>query len=315
MALMNPKKINTNHIIPFVCLICAFALSSCTTPAPQNTNNPSTQKTTQVGVSTTTPTSAPPTPTPVPAAFSVNGIGYPLVDFQADLARFQAAQKGLGKTISDADAQKQVTDDLISQMLLAQAAEKDGFTLTDADLQKHVDDLAAKAGGSSGIQKWETDHGYTDKSLRQSLRLQIAAAWERDKIIAAVPQKAAQVHAIQILVPDLDTAKKVQDRLKQGVTFAAEALRYDPEKGGDLGWFPKGYLNFPEVEQAAFSLQPEQVSDPIQTKLGYELVQVVESDPQREISTNVRLVLQDQVLQAWVKDARSKANVVLQQPS
>jgi parvulin-like peptidyl-prolyl isomerase len=66
------------------------------------------------------------------------------------------------------------------------------------------------------------------------------------------------------------------------------------------------------LEQAAFALQVNQVSDPIQINLGYELIEVLERDPQRPLSANVRLVLQNQALAAWVKNARANAKVDVQ---
>ncbi len=44
-------------------------------------------------------------------------------------------------------------------------------------------------------------------------------------------------------------------QLQAGADFATLAYRYDPLTGGDLGWFPRGVLTQPAVEEAAFSLQ------------------------------------------------------------
>jgi len=53
-----------------------------------------------------------------------------LAEFQAELQRYKTAQQGLGKTVSDVDANKTVLVDLIAQVLLAQAASEAGFNLT-----------------------------------------------------------------------------------------------------------------------------------------------------------------------------------------
>ncbi len=63
-------------------------------------------------------------------------------------------------------------------------------------------------------------------------------------------------------------------------TLASEA---DPVTRGDLGWFPRGYLLQPEVEEAAFSLQPGEVSQVIKSAIGFHLVQVIEKDPARPV--------------------------------
>jgi peptidyl-prolyl cis-trans isomerase C len=257
-----------------------------------------------------TATSAIPTPTMEPQAVTVNGKGISLADFQEELGRFQSAKKDLKQDITEQDARKQVLDDLVDQELLAQAAFAAGFTLDDAGLQARIDQLEQNMGGASALTDWQTRNGYTPESFKRFLRRQAAAAWQRDQIIAAVPQTADQVHARQILVLDSSLADSIYQQLQSGKDFATLALYYDPRTGGELGWFPKGYLNVPEVENAAFSLQPGQYSQVIQTKFGYQIIQVIERDAQHSLTTDARDVLQHQALQQWLTDQRSKSEIV-----
>jgi len=72
----------------------------------------------------------------------------------------------------------------------------------------------------------------------------------------------------------------IKQELDQGEDFADLAMDYseDPstaENGGDLGWFGKGAM-VPEFEQAAFSMKPGEVSDPIRTQFGWHLIQLEE---------------------------------------
>src|SRR5512133_4332748 len=76
-----------------------------------------------------TSTPLPPTETPVPMAITVNADGIPVEEFNAELARYKAAQTAMGLTVSDADALQIVREDLISQLLLAQGAAENGFTM------------------------------------------------------------------------------------------------------------------------------------------------------------------------------------------
>lgn len=73
---------------------------------------------------------------------------------------------------------------------------------------------------------------------------------------------------------------QILDSIKNGVDFSEMARLYseDPgsaKNGGDLGWNKKG--NFvKEFEEVAFSLQPGQVSEPVETVFGYHLIKVNE---------------------------------------
>src|SRR5215210_840613 len=66
-------------------------------------------------------TPEPPTATPEPMALTVNGEGVTVIDFDAEVARYIAAQEALGSTVSSADAASVVIEDLIAQLLLVQA--------------------------------------------------------------------------------------------------------------------------------------------------------------------------------------------------
>jgi peptidyl-prolyl cis-trans isomerase C len=133
----------------------------------------------------------------------------------------------------------------------------------------------------------------------------------RDKIITAVPGTAEQVHAQQILLYNEEAALKVADQLSAGAQFTDLAALYDPNTGGELGWFPRGYLLEPELEEIAFNLEPGQYSDVISTEVGYHIILVVERDSQRQLSPDAYLVMQEQALGAWLAQKRAESEIVL----
>ena len=301
-----------------ILVIVAFTIAGCkATPTPTGPTfvTPPPSATATLFQPTLTLTPALPTPTPEPLAATVNGEGVSLSEYNAEIQRLQASLKDTGKTLQPADLQKQALDELINETLLAAAAVKAGYKLDDAAFQKHLDDLTAQAGGTQSLADWMKNNYYDTDSLKKALRRSMAAAWERDQLTASAPTTADQVHARQMLLLDSDTANLYYQRLQAGTDFATLAYVVDPDTGGDLGWFPKGYLLLPEIEKAAFDLQPGQYSPIIKTAYGYQIIFVIERDSQHPLSTDARRVLQQQLLANWLKEQNSSAKIEILVPS
>lgn len=249
------------------------------------------------------------TSTPIPLAVKVNGEGIFLSDFQEELKRFQTAQTEVGGSLSDKDAQQQVLDELVDQTLLAQGATEAGFKMTDQLLQDRLKQLTDEIGGEQALVDWMNKYGYTQSSLNSALARSIAAAWQQEHILSTLPEKAEQVHARQILLMQENTANTLYASLKSGTDFSTLAFQYDPTTGGDLGWFPRGYLTQPAVEEAAFKLNPGEFSEVIKTDFGYQIIFCVEKDPQRTLSTGAQKTLQLNLLTQWLKERRAKSQI------
>ncbi len=261
-----------------------------------------------------TPTSAPqPAPsataTSEPMAVLVNGEGISLAEFHDELARFQSAQAALGRSVPAEEAGRIVLDDLVNRLLLAQGAAESGFSVDDATLQARLDSLAESLGGQDSLAAWEAAHGYTAESFSRALRREISAAWMRDEILQSLPDAVEQVHARQILLYNEDAARAVLARLDSGDSFEEIAEEYDAVTRGDLGWFPRGYLLEPAIEDAAFSMQVGEVSDIIQTGAGYHILKVEEREAERPLSPDARLTLQENALSAWLETRRAQSTI------
>ncbi len=254
------------------------------------------------------PTAEEPSPTPAPLAARVNGEGITQEEYEAELARFASAA-GIAPADLPAEEKNRVLDNLVEELLLAQAAGEAGYTLDEAGLQARVEQLSAEMGGAQALQGWMEAQGYSEESFRRSLARSAAAAWMRDRILEELPGTAEQVHARQILLPDAAAAQETLARLENGVDFATLAREYDPVAGGELGWFPRGYLPDRGLEEAAFSLQPGEHSQVIQTAAGFHILQVVGREAERLLEPDALLELQFQALQSWLDERRSTSEI------
>ena len=249
------------------------------------------------------------TMTPLPMAVWVNGEGVLLSEYQAELQRLEAAQAEMNIEQTPQERQKRVLDDLIAQTLLAQAAWKGGYQVTEDELQQRVERLAERMGGAQQLAEWMAKGGYTEDSFRLALRRAMAVEWQKEQIVAAVPVALEQIHAQQILVFDANLAQQVYNQLQGGADFAALRWLYDPQTGGELGWFPRGYLTRPEIEAAAFNLQPGQYTPVIQTDFGYHIVFVVQREAQHVLTADARRALQQKALEEWIAARRAESQI------
>jgi peptidyl-prolyl cis-trans isomerase C len=198
----------------------------------------------------------------------------------------------------------------------AVVATVDGVTITEADLALVAEDPALPLPGMSEEQRRDVLIGYLvdlklaaraaeEAGLAETEAFARNMAYQRDKVLlaalleqtieAAVTEEAAralyeetisgiepqeEVRARHILVPTEEEAKAAAERIAAGEEFAAVAadLSQDPgsaREGGDLGFFTKDRMVAPFAE-AAFALQPGEVSEPVQSQFGWHVIKVEE---------------------------------------
>ena len=136
-------------------------------------------------------------------------------------------------------------------------------------------------------------------------------------ILVRVPQEVSPTDDAK-LKGRADAALK---RAKQGEDFAALAKELSDdgskENGGDLGFFPRGRM-VAAFEEAAFALQPGQMSDIVRTQFGYHIIKIEERKAGRALPPDEAKVQAKEDLtrertyeryQQYVAGLRSKAKV------
>jgi foldase protein PrsA len=167
---------------------------------------------------------------------------------------------------------------------------------------------------ASTLARLKETYGIEDRDIRAQIEGQLY----RDKLLqsfeAEVPRVKEQVHARHILVEDEDTAKEVLKRLEEGDSWDELASEYsmdgsNRDRGGDLGWFPRGVM-ISAFEEAAFAAPVGVIQGPVESPFGWHLIEVVERGdrPLEEalFQREVQAALSD-----WLADERQAADLVV----
>lgn len=133
------------------------------------------------------------------------------------------------------------------------------------------------------ISRRETEEFFT--TMKDSLPKKKPTVKLRHILLQIVPGEGARKQA-------LSRIREIQKQLLNGADFQEMAKIYseDPgtaKRGGNLGFVERGTL-FQEFEEAAFQLEPGEISDVVETSVGFHLIQMVE---RRGDKINVRHIL------------------------
>jgi len=310
-----------------VCLVIMGVLTACGAGSVATPGDPlAPTSNTPAGQPAPTQPSVPveptaPAPTDVPAVARVNGEPIPLSSYQNQVAQFESALIAQGVDPNSTEGQAQLTqvredvlNGMIDQVLIEQEARRKGVAVTDEELEAAMQEIVAGSGGPEAFAAQLAALGQTEADFRAGQRAAMLASKMRDQVIAEAPTTAPQAHARHILVDNADLANSLSAQLQAGADFTSLAQQYSQDTltrdgGGDLGWFPRGFLISKEVEDAAFALQPSQYSGVVQSAFGFHIVQVIEVDPARALTPDQLLTLQQTTFDRWLASLRASANI------
>ncbi len=222
---------------------------------------------------------------------TINGEKITTQDLQNKFKELQL-DKALGQP--DADLENKVLQDMINEKLVEQKARKINLK-TDKKFQDQLK---------------ENLDGFVMRKMYQDLITNTVKVEEPDIKIYYEENKekmfkqAEEIKASHILIKveedsTIKDAKKrakkadkeaqkrlkeLQKRIKQGENFAELAIKFSRdnatrEKGGDLGYFPRGKM-VAEFEKAAWDLEVEEISKPVKTTFGYHLILLTDKRPE-----------------------------------
>ncbi len=244
----------------------------------------------------------------IPLVARVNDTEITLPDYEQMLARFQQQP-----FVDPGALPKTVLQTMIQQILIDQAAANNNVTVSDQDVDKEVQSLIDDAGGQDAWQRWLQANGYTEAELRSTLHETLLTSRMRDRVTGDLTGNVSQVHARHILVSTADQANQLLVRLRNGEDFASLAAQYSLDtstsvNGGDLGWFAQEELLEPALAQVAFQLQPGQIAGPVQTSVGYDIIETLEK-ADRPVDPDKRAQLAQNRFENWLNTLTATAKI------
>ncbi len=247
---------------------------------------------------------------------------------------------------------QQAVESLINQDLLLREALRQGVTPTEAEIDAQIEEIVAQFPSRAEFESQLGMAGMTMDTLREDIRgnlkIQKLVEGQFPPDIEATDEEIEtfyfenldqfeqpeQIEASHILIQttpgeteESRAAKRGQlealrERIEEGEDFAELAREASEDvgsadRGGHLGFFGRGQM-IPEFEEAAFALEPGELSEIVETQFGYHLIQVSDkrdagTAPLEEVSEQIGMFLtgqrQQEVIGAYLTRLREGADI------
>ena len=289
----------------------------------------------------------------------VNGtkIPYQSLEQKLNFVKQRYASQGQQLNEQQLDSIKQdIAERMVEKELLYQKSQELGIEVDMDKVDSQINQFKKKFDDEKKYQQQLSQMGYTEDLLRSEIKQNMAIQKLIEEEIAskvALSDKElkkyyknntkefatpAKVKARHILIKSQSDASEsdqkeakdkieaAQKRLEDGEKFAkvAKDVSEGPssKKGGDLGFFSKGRM-VKGFEDAAFGLEPGEVSDVVKTRFGYHLIKVEDKKPAsqksfEEVKGNLKKKMKNErvkkEMDSYLKNLKKEADIKMNLP-
>ena len=233
------------------------------------------------------------------------------------------------------EAKKNILYKLIEDKLILQEAHKIGMPATDEEVAERLEQIKSQFSSSEEFKSALASQGLTVVDLKEKYReqlikekmvnrevrsrvsvtpIEIALFYEKNEDDFNLP---AQVKVMTIMIrkseadPESNTdslkkIKMIELKMAEGEDFTKLAREYsqDPSAvdGGDMGYINKGQM-MKKIDEVIFSLQPGEISETIETPVGYHVFKIVEvKEAGAESFDEARMQIENYLFQEKAKE-------------
>ncbi|OPY79411.1 MAG: Foldase protein PrsA 1 precursor [Syntrophorhabdus sp. PtaU1.Bin058] len=288
----------------------------------------------------------------------VNGAEISVDDFNRELNRIQRIVLNTGKPLTCSQVTRlrtEVVEGMVRRELLIQES-LTKVKVTEAEINEALKKLKEQYPSETDFTNALTEMRISPAALRKQVERTLAvqkmietqfaskasvtdkeiwAYYDRNRDSFRQPEQVRASHILIKTDPQWDAKKKAEARkkiddvmakLKQKQDFESLARAYseDPSasKGGDIGYVRQGQLLKP-FEEALFALKPGEVSEVMETRLGYHIIKATDRKPEttvpfENLKDRIRTLLKQekgqQEANAYIATVRGKAKVEISLP-
>jgi parvulin-like peptidyl-prolyl isomerase len=208
-------------------------------------------------------------------------------------------------------------EEIAEERVLLQSLDDRGISVSDEEVQQQIE-LTVGASPESAFQLYrsglteELDNlNLSEGEYREMVRAQLARTKLQEQFQAEVGETAPQARFHRLDPTSREDAEEAQRRLEEGEDFAQIALdlspqSIEPESGPD--WVTVGTLDRP-IRDAIDGLEADAVSDPIQTDIGFTVVQLLEKQA-RPLEESDKSALATALFNQYIEDRKEELGFV-----
>lgn len=234
---------------------------------------------------------------------TVNGEAITEKDYQ-DYLKLRQTQQA---PISDKEKEKKVVlDEMVNRVLLVQNAVTNKLD-EEPDVYFQIKRQRENVLARAMVRKYLKDTPISDDDVKKRYDQEVEKTHK------------LEYRARHILTETEAEAREIIKQLDKGASFADLAKKKSVDvrsgkEGGDLGWFNQGAM-VPEFFDAVVAMKKGQTTkDPVKTDFGWHVIKVEDSRPLKvppfeQIKANIRQLVQQEKIDAMVKELKDKGKV------